>query len=128
VQEKSLIANHAPFPSAKLIYLANVLNQKAVAFYRRHGVGDIEPAAESGLDLAGRTVMTTRYCLKYELGLCPRELGHSPRESTEAEESTRPPEPWFLVDDEGRRLRLRFCCEQSHCVMEIVYKGLWGRV
>jgi len=35
----------------------------------------------------------------------------------------RPPEPWFLVDDEGRRLRLRFRCEQRHCVMEVVYKG-----
>jgi putative protease len=105
-----------PFPATKLSYLANVLNQKAVAFYRRHRVLDIEPAAESGLDLAGRTVMTTRYCLKYELGLCPRE-------STEEEESTPPPEPWFLVDDEGRRLRLRFRCEDRHCVMEVVYQG-----
>ena len=149
VRERPLVPNDAPFPSTKLSYLANVLNQKAAAFYRRHGVTDIEPAAESGLDLAGRTVMTTRYCLKYELGLCPRRKDFT-TESTESAERTeeeriqiqdpenpfpptsgpsvlsvvkiRPPEPWFLIDDEGRRLRLHFRCEQRHCVMEVVYK------
>ena len=146
-QGKPLIPNTVPFPETKLSYLANVLNQKAAAFYRRHGVSDIEPAAESGLDLAGRTVMTTRYCLKFELGLCPRQKEFTTESTESAEErrvriqnprthsspssvssalsvvKLRPPEPWFLVDDEGRRLRLRFRCEQRHCVMEVVYKG-----
>jgi len=146
-QKIPLIPNTVPFPATQLSYLANVLNQKAAAFYRRHGVSDIEPAAESGLDLAGRTVMTTRYCLKYELGLCPRrkEFTTEDTEDTEKERvriqdpkspfspasvssvssvvTIRPTEPWFLVDDEGRRLRLRFRCEQRHCVMEVVYKG-----
>jgi putative protease len=146
-QTRTFAPNQVPFPATKLTYLANVLNQKAAAFYRRHGVVDIEPAAESGLDLAGRTVMTTRYCLKYELGLCPRRKEFN-TEDTEDTEKGRlrtqdsrirfppssgssvssvlnppPPEPWFLVDDEGRRLRLRFRCEQRHCVMEVVYKG-----
>ena len=89
-QERPLVPNDVLFPATKLSYLANVLNQKAAAFYRRHQVLEIEPAAESGLDLAGRTVMTTRYCLKYELGLCPR-TGNS---------EIPPPFPWFLVDDE----------------------------
>ena len=150
-QERLLSPNHTPFPVAKLSYLANVLNQKAAAFYRRHGVSEIEPAAESGLDLAGRTVMTARFCLKYELGHCPRRNGKEfTTESTESTEGDGvrildprilsspsvsalsvlsvvkiqipgPPEPWFLVDDEGRRLRLRFHCEQRHCVMEVVY-------
>ena len=117
-REPKLIPERVPFPDTELSYLANVLNQKAAAFYRRHQVREIEPAAESGLDLAGRTVMTTRYCLKDELGLCPRE-------STEEEERTEtvPPEPWFLVDDEGRRLRLRFRCDERHCVMEVVYNS-----
>ena len=90
--------------------------------------------------------MTTRYCLKYELGLCPREPGESTEKKKESTEkrtrihapeetssssvlssssmpSTPPPEPWFITDDEGRRLRLRFRCEQRHCVMEVVYQG-----
>jgi collagenase-like PrtC family protease len=144
-QERSLVPNDAPHPTGKLSYLANVLNQRAAAFYRRHGVADIEPAAESGLDLTGRTVMTTRYCLKYELGLCPRRKDFHTENTEDAENAIvriqdpkppsssvfsafsvlnpPPPEPWFLVDDEGRRLRLRFHCEDRHCVMEVVYKG-----
>ena len=105
--------NDAPFPERDLSFLGNVLNQKAASFYRRHGVGRIEPAAESGLDMHGRKVMTTRTCIKYEMGLCPRDPGDPPRRC--------PAEPWFLVDDEGRRLRLDFRCQQGDCVMEIVY-------
>ena len=113
VERRRLVPNDAPYPAVKLDFHDNVLNAKARAFYRRHQVTDIEPAAESGLPMSGRAVMTCRYCLKYERGECPRE----PR-------SQEPPtgaEPWFLVDDEGRRLRLRFRCELRDCVMEIVY-------
>jgi hypothetical protein len=102
-----------PFPERELSFLGNVLNQKAASFYRRHGVERIEPAAESGLDMHGRKVMTTRSCIKYEMGLCPREPGDPSRSC--------PAEPWLLVDDEGRRLRLDFRCQQRDCVMEIVY-------
>ena len=98
------IRNTTPYPERKLTYLGNVLNQKAEAFYRRHGVTWIEPAAESGLDLHGRRVMTTRYCLKHQLGLCP-ECG-----STDS-----PDEPLTLTDDEGNRLRLHFDC--ARCEM-----------
>ena len=103
-----LVPTDHAFPDTRLDFRANVLNHRAAAFYLRHGVVDIEPAAESGLDLQDRVVMTCRYCLKYELGDCRRPTPH--------------PEPWFLVDDEGRRLRLRFRCEQPDCVMEIVYE------
>jgi putative protease len=106
--------NQAPFPEQELSFLGNVLNQKAAAFYRRHGVGRIEPAAESGLDMHGHKVMTTRMCIKYEMGLCPRKPAQPSRPC--------PAEPWFLVDDEGRRLRLDFCCGERDCVMEIVYQ------
>ncbi|MBN1933408.1 MAG: U32 family peptidase, partial [Anaerolineae bacterium] len=43
------LKNDAPYPAPRLTYLGNVLNQQAAAFYRRHGVTEIEPAAESGL-------------------------------------------------------------------------------
>lgn len=98
--------NEAPFPETTLSFEGNVLNRHAEAFYRRHGVTAIEPAAESGLDLRGRRVMTTRYCLKRELGLCAREGSR-----------VRHAEPLALVDDEGRRLELRFDC--SRCVMQV---------
>jgi putative protease len=105
--------NHLPFPARDLSFLGNVLNQKAASFYRRHGVERIEPAAESGLDMHGHKVMTTRTCIKYEMGFCPREPGDPSRRC--------PAEPWLLIDDEGRRLRLDFRCEERSCAMEIVY-------
>lgn len=92
-----------PFPEHELTYLGNVLNQRSAAFYRRHGVTQIEPAAESGLDMRGRRLMLTRYCLKYELGMCGK-----------------PPKSLKLVDEEGRRLELRFDC--ARCQMH-VYLG-----
>jgi putative protease len=106
--------NHFPFPERELSFLGNVLNHKAASFYRRHGLERIEPAAESGLDMHGRMVMVSRTCIKYEMGFCPREPGDPSRRC--------PAEPWFLVDDEGRRLRLDFRCDQRNCVMEIVYQ------
>jgi putative protease len=99
------------FPQTDLTFEANVLNQKAAAFYRRHGVERVEFGAESGIELGGRKVMTTRYCLKFEHGLCPRR--------PESKGKAVPPDPWFLIDDENRRFRLRFRCDQKDCVMEL---------
>jgi len=98
--------NEVAFPERTLSFEGNVLNRWAEAFYRRHGVTTIEPAAESGLDLRGRRVMTTRYCLKHELGLCARDGAR-----------VRQAEPLSLVDDDGRRLILRFDC--ARCEMEV---------
>jgi len=103
--ESRIVPNEAPFPGRELSYLGNVLNAKAEAFYRRHGVERIERAAESGLDLRGRRVMRTRYCIREQLGLCGTPL----------------PEPLALIDDEGRRLELRFDCD--HCEMEVWLEG-----
>jgi collagenase-like PrtC family protease len=99
--------NDFPYPEKQLTYLGNVLNHKAEEFYRRHGVTAIEPAAESGLDLTGRKVMTTRYCIKYQLGMCPQDSA-----------ANKCSEPLFLIDrQDGRRLRLHFNCRE--CQMEI---------
>ena len=98
--------NGASYPEKKLDYLGNVLNKKAEAFYRRHGVEEIEPAAESGLDMRGRKVMITKYCVKYELGCCPKEGGGLLAE------------PLTLLDEQGRRLPLRFDCRR--CEMHVL--------
>lgn len=91
--------NEVPYPLQTLTFEANVLNKLADAFYRRHGVTQIEPAAESGLNLRGRKVITTRYCLRHQLGMCGQDA------------------PLTLVDAEGHRLELRFDCER--CGMEV---------
>ena len=104
-----VIRNEVPYPEPELSYLGNVLNQKAEAFYHRHGVRRIEPAPESGrVDLIGRKVMTTRYCLKHQLGLCPKE--GSPPDLAH---------PLTLVGEDGARFELRFDCR--NCQMEIFF-------
>jgi 23S rRNA 5-hydroxycytidine C2501 synthase len=102
----TVVKNAVPYPQRHLSYLGNVLNHRAKAFYRRHGVETIEPAAESGLDLSGRLVMTTKYCLRQELGLCP------------GSRSDGCAEPLILEDEDGRRFQVRFRC--GPCGMEIV--------
>ncbi len=66
----------ADFPRKKLTYHDNVANSLSETFYRRHGADTIEPALEkSGRKPAGDVrVMTTRYCLRRELGRCLRTL------------------------------------------------------
>jgi 23S rRNA 5-hydroxycytidine C2501 synthase len=100
--------NEVPYPETRLDYRGNVLNRQAEAFYRRHGVTEIEPAAEQGLDMEGRVVMRTRYCVQHQLGLCD---GAGTRADVR--------QPLFLVDADGHRYRLRFQC--ADCEMEVVY-------
>ncbi|HNS19716.1 MAG TPA: U32 family peptidase [Sedimentisphaerales bacterium] len=101
--------NDFRYPQADLTYLGNVLNAKARAFYRRHRVETIEPAAESGIDMSGKVVMTTKYCLRKELGQCPGR-----RSGTVAE-------PMILQDQDGRRYPVRFRC--GDCGMDIFLDG-----
>ena len=103
-----ILQNDVRHPETSLTYRGNVLNQKAVAFCRRHGVGQIDPAPESGLDMHGKVVMRTRYCIKHQLGYC---------QGTPQASELR--EPLYLVDEDGHRYRLRFDC--AACEMEVIY-------
>jgi len=100
------IQNEVPYPETTLSFLGNVLNRRARSFYLRHGVQEIEPAAESGIDMHGRKVMTTKHCLKYELGGC--HLQENPNHLDV---------PLYLIADDGLRLRLAFNC--LDCLMDI---------
>jgi collagenase-like PrtC family protease len=109
--EEGIERNDVPYPETTLTYRGNVLNRQAEAFYRQHGVTDIEPAAESGLDMEGRVVMRTRYCLKHQLGLC--------RGDPAGRKDPGWAEPLYLVDEDGCRYRLRFRC--TACELEVIY-------
>ncbi|OHB61166.1 MAG: hypothetical protein A2167_04855 [Planctomycetes bacterium RBG_13_46_10] len=105
---KDILKNNVPYPEQNLSYMGNVLNKKAKAFYRRHEVQTIEPAAESGLDMSGRLVMTTKYCLRKELGLCPGVASKSPAE------------PLILQDEDGLEYQVQFRC--GCCGMDIFFQ------
>lgn len=61
-----------PYPAETLDFTYNVSNKLARAFYQRHGVKEIEKAFELQWDPGKSRVMVTKYCVKYELGKCPR--------------------------------------------------------
>ena len=103
-----ILRNRVPYPESTLTYRGNALNRQAVRFYQRHGVKEIEPAAESGLDMRDRVVMRTRACIKHQLGLCDG-----------VDRAGGLPEPLTLVDEHGHHYRLRFNC--ADCEMEVVY-------
>jgi putative protease len=88
--------NDYPYPVKELDFTGNVLNSKAAAFYKRHGVTEIAGAAEEGLDLRGRRVMTMKFCVRRRLGLCQKGKAV---------------EPLYLEDEEGHKFRLDFDCE-----------------
>ena len=80
----------------------------ARAFYKRHGVTEIEKAFELQWDPGKSRVMTTKYCVKYELGKCARF-----QRETMGEKVVEP-----LVLKQGElEYKLKFNCKP--CEMEI---------
>ena len=106
-KQGGVIRNVVPYPEKRLSYRGNVLNAKARVFYLRHGVETIDPAAETGLDLTGGVAMTTKYCLRRELGLCDG-TGHQA-------------EAMILEDEDGRQFEVKFRC--GVCGMEIYQRA-----
>ena len=97
-----------PYPVQKLDFMYNVSNKLARAFYKRHGVTEIEKAFELQWDPGKARVMTTKYCVKYELGKCARF-----QRETMGEKLV---EPLTLKHGENE-YKLKFNCKP--CEMEI---------
>lgn len=91
--------------NAAVDYKANVVNQLSQNFYTNLGAKNIEPGFELQNDFSGKTVMTCKYCIKDELGLCPFDT------------DKRVVEPLQLVNG-NTKYRLVFNCKD--CLMEIV--------
>ncbi|MVW63469.1 collagenase-like protease [Massilia sp. NEAU-DD11] len=63
----------AAYPDTQLSYLANVYNEKARAFYRKHGVQLIAAAYESHEEPGEVSLMITKHCLRFSFNLCPKQ-------------------------------------------------------
>lgn len=97
-----------PYPVSKLDFTYNVSNNLSRTFYKRHGVTEIEKAFELQWDPGKSRVMTTKYCVKYELGKCPKF-----QRATMGEKIA---EPLTLKHGENE-YKLKFNCKP--CEMEI---------
>lgn len=92
----------------------NVANSKAEEFYESHGVKSITPALERlGKVKDESVVMTTRYCLRRELGCCKKKTGGNKRLKE------RYSEPLSIVSGNNRFI-LEFDCER--CEMNVKLK------
>ncbi len=107
-EEKAIVKTDHPFPVKELDFTFNVSNRLARAFYKRHGVTEIEKAFELQWDPGKSRVMTTKYCVKYELGKCPKF-----QRDTMGEKLI---EPLTLQNGENE-YKLKFNCKP--CEMEI---------
>jgi putative protease len=107
-EERNIVKTDHPYPLSSLDYTFNVSNKLARAFYHRHGVTEIEKAFELQWDPGKSRVMVTKYCVKYELGKCPRYQ----RETMGAKLN----EPLTLKNGEVE-YKLKFNCKP--CEMEI---------
>nr|WP_315172464.1 U32 family peptidase [uncultured Flavobacterium sp.] len=107
-EEHQIVKTNHPFPVNQLDFTYNVSNKMARKFYERHGVTEIEKAFELQWDPGKSRVMTTKYCIKYELEKCPKY--HKDTMETKLKEP--------LVLKQGElEYKLKFNCKP--CEMEI---------
>lgn len=106
-EERKLIANNTPYFRNEVSYEENISNSKAEAFYRRHGVSKIDKAFELKPKKACQLLMTTKYCIRKELGLCLLDnIGMQNTKNTN-----------LFIEDNTGKYRIDFDC--SECQMKI---------
>lgn len=101
--------NDAVFPYDKLDFSFNISNKLACSFYKRHGVRQIDNAMELSIPPGDITVMTTKHCLRHELGFCINAHPPALKETLH--------EPLFIYNSYGR-YKLEFDCRE--CFMHVV--------
>jgi putative protease len=106
-ESRPLIA-HPQYPTKQLSYMGNVVNCKAEEFYHKCGVEKIEKGFELQKNHSGKTIMTTKHCLRHEFGMCQKETKTGKNQN----------QALFLVDNRNR-YRLEFNCQR--CEMKIVF-------
>jgi putative protease len=72
-RESAIIRSCVPYITEEIDFTSNVSNSLAERFYRRHMVRTIEKAVESGT--VPSHLMYNKYCIKFELGMCPVKQG-----------------------------------------------------
>ena len=100
------------YPVSVLDYRANIINNKSERFYKRHGVNEIERGLEQTEDYDDKALMTTKYCLRYELGCCLQ--GKNQRKP---QMDVKPNDTLFIRNN-SRRFRLEFDCKNCQMLIK----------
>jgi putative protease len=111
--QRAAPADPAPaYPETQLSYLANVYNDAARAFYRRHGVQLIAAAYESHEEAGDVSLMITKHCLRFSFNLCPKQA-----KGVQGVQGQVRAEPMTLVSGD-ETYTLKFDCKP--CEMHII--------
>jgi hypothetical protein len=111
--ERARAAEPPPtYPEAQLSYLANVYNEKARAFYHKHGVQLIAAAYEAHEEPGEVSLMITKHCLRFSFNLCPKQA-----KGVQGVQGQVRAEPMTLVSGD-ERYTLKFDCKP--CEMHII--------
>jgi putative protease len=102
----------AVYPETQLTYLANVYNDKARAFYHKHGVQMIDAAYEAHEEAGEVSLMITKHCLRFSFNLCPKQA-----KGVQGVQGQVKAEPMTLVSGD-EKYTLRFDCKP--CEMHVV--------
>jgi putative protease len=105
--ERPLVKTSHPYPLSAIDYNGNIANEKAKAFYQRHGAELVRWAPEKWGYRGGEALMTTKFCMRYAMGWC--KIHQHP--------TVEVPEQLFLTR-EHQRLRLEFDCRK--CMMKVI--------
>lgn len=92
------------FPDAEALCKWNIANRQAAESVTSRG-GAVKEKAYELEHRVGAEMMRTKYCIRYELGMCPVHQG------------AKAPEKLFLVNN-GKKLSLQFDCR--NCEMTVV--------
>jgi putative protease len=111
-QRKAAVEPPAAYPETQLSYLANVYNEKARAFYHKHGVQLIDAAYEAHEEPGEVSLMITKHCLRFSFNLCPKQA-----KGVQGVQGQVRAEPMTLVSGD-ERYTLRFDCKP--CEMHVV--------
>ena len=120
-KESLFEVNDTPYYEAIVDERTNVVNHKAEEFYHRHGVTKIERGVDSHGYFDNKKeesipLMTTKYCLRYELGQC---LQHKCNKSILPDYAGD-----LYLDNNGKRFLLKFDCKRCEMLITSVPKQL----
>lgn len=90
---------YTKYISQSVDYRANIYNKEAEKFYEKCGCEVTECAFEALDNKTGKELMRTKHCLKYAFDLC------------------KCPKTLYLIDDKGKRYKLKFDCKNCEVVV-----------
>lgn len=92
------------YPLKDIDYKGNVASSKSKEFLNKYGVKNIANAFELDAKPGKIELMVTKYCIKYELGLCP------------SKQNAKPTKPLFLKDN-NYSFPLVFNCKECQMIV-----------